>query len=223
MNIYLYLIIGLLVGVPTGIVIGRFLLRKLFKDQEVAAQHKVKKILKDAENESEILKKNKLLEAKERFLQLKAEHEQHINEKNNAINQRENGIKQKEQSLNQRLENQNRKDNELDNLRKNLERQTEIVVKKQEEVEVLKNSHVQQLETIAGLSAEDAKNQLVDTLREEARSKAMVQIKDIVDEAKLTATKEAKKIVIQTIQRTATEAAIENTVSIFNIENDEIK
>src|SRR5258708_3851886 len=200
MNTLLYVIIGLLMGVPTGIVIGRYMLRKLFKDQEVAAQNKVKKILKDAENDSEILKKNKLLEAKERFLQMKAEHEQQINEKNNNINQRENGVKQKEQSLNSRLENMNRKESEIDNVRKNLERQTEIVVKKQEEVEVLKNSHVQQLETIAGLSADEARNQLVDTLREEARSKAMIQIKDIVDEAKLTATKEAKKIVIQTIQ-----------------------
>src|SRR6202789_2306837 len=154
---------------------------------------------------------------------MKTEHEQQVNERNNNVNQRENGVKQKEQSLNSRLENMNRKESELDNVRKNLERQTEIVVKKQEEVDVLKNQHVQQLETIAGLSAEEAKNQLVDNLKDDARSKAMAQIKDIVDEAKLTATKEAKKIVIQTIQRTATESAIENTVSIFNIENDEIK
>jgi len=176
-NTILYLIIGVLIGGLPGFLLGRFLLKKLFKDQEAAAQTKVKKILKDAENDAEILKKNRLLEAKEKFLQMKAEHEQQINEKNNVINQRENGVKQKEQSLNQRLENQNRKDAELDNLRKNLERQTEIVTKKQEEVEVLKNSHVQQLETIAGLSAEDAKNQLIDNLREEARSKAMAQIK----------------------------------------------
>src|ERR1700761_5454848 len=223
MNSYLYLIIGVFIGGLPGVLIGRFLLMKLFKDQEIAAQNKVKKILKDAENDSELLKKNKLLEAKERFLQMKTEHEQQVNERNNNVNQRENGIKQKEQSLNSRLENMTRKETELDNVRKNLERQTEIVAKKQEEVEHLKNQHVQQLETIAGLSADDAKNQLIDALREEARSKAMAQIKDIVDEAKLTATKEAKKIVIQTIQRTATESAIENTVSIFNIENDEIK
>src|ERR1700744_3188886 len=223
MNYVLYIIIGLLAGVPTGIVIGRFLLRKLFKDQEASAQSKVKKILKDAENDAEILRKNKLLEAKEKFLQMKTEHEQEINSKNNAINQRENGIKQKEQSLNKRMENSARKEAEMDNVRKNLERQTEIAVKKQEEVEALKNQHVQQLETIAGISADEAKNQLVDNLREEARTQAMAQIKDIVDEAKLTASKEAKKIVIQTIQRTATESAIENTVSIFNIENDEIK
>ena len=154
---------------------------------------------------------------------MKAEHEQEVNNKNNTLNQRENTIKQKEQSLNQRLENVNRKEQELDNQRKNLEKQHDINLKKQEEVELLKNQHITQLEAIAGLSAEEAKNQLVDTLREEARSKAMIQIKDIVDEAKLTASKEAKKVVIQTIQRTATEAAIENTVSIFNIENDEIK
>lgn len=223
MNSLLYIIIGLLIGIPSGIVVGRFLLRKLFKDQEASAQNKVKRILKEAETNAEILRKDKLLEAKERFLQMKAEHEQEINSKNNDINQRENGVKQKEQSFNQRLENMNRKESELDIVRKNLERQTEIVTKKQEEVEVLKNQHVEQLENIAGLSAEDAKNQLIENLREDARTKAMIQIKDIVDEAKLTATKEAKKIVIQTIQRTATESAIENTVSIFNIENDEIK
>src|ERR1700759_1876501 len=202
MELVLYIIIGLLAGVPTGIVIGRFLLRKLFKDQEAAAQSKVKKILKDAENDAEILRKNKLLEAKEKFLQMKAKHEGEINSKNNAINQRENGVKQKEQSFNQRLENMSRKEAEMDNVRKNLERQTEIAVKKQEEVEHLKQQHVEQLETIAGLSAEDAKNQLVDNLREEARSKAMMQIKDIGDEAKLTATKEAKKLFFKTTQRT---------------------
>ncbi len=219
----LYIIIGLLLGIGLGIVMGRFLLRKLFANQEVAAQTKVKKILKDAESNAEILKKNKLLEAKEKFLQLKSEHDQEVTTKNNTINQRENSLKQKEQSLNQKLENTNRKDQELESSRKILEKQTEAAVKKQEEVEHLKVQHVLQLESIAGLSAEEAKNQLVDNLREEARTKAMSQIKDIVDEAKMTASKEAKKIVIQTIQRTATESAIENTVSIFNIENDEIK
>src|ERR1700753_4250841 len=130
MNGFLYAVIGLLVGVPTGVVIGRFLLRKLFRDQEFAAQNKVKKILKDAENDAEILRKNKLLEAKEKFLQMKAEHEQEISAKNNNINQRENGVKQKEQSFNSRLENMSRKEAEIDNVRKNLERQTEIAVKK---------------------------------------------------------------------------------------------
>jgi ribonuclease Y len=216
-------IFALIAGLGIGIVVGRFLLRNLLKGQEVAAQNKVKKILKDAENNAEILKKNKLLEAKEKFLQLKAEHEQEVNAKNNSINQRENTMKQKEQSVNQRMENFNKKEQELDKQKINLEKQTELALKKQEEVEVLKNQHLTQLETIAGLSAEEAKNQLVDNLKEVARTQAMIQIKDIVDEAKLTASKEAKKVVIQTIQRTATEAAIENSVSIFHIESDEIK
>ncbi|GGI24240.1 ribonuclease Y [Pedobacter mendelii] len=216
-------VFALIAGLAIGIVVGRFLLRSLLKQQEVAAQSKVKKILKDAENNAEILKKNKLLEAKEKFLQMKAEHEQEVNAKNNNINQRENTMKQKEQSVNQRMENFNKKEAELDKQKVHLEKQTELAVKKQEDVEVLKNQHLTQLETIAGLSAEEAKNQLVENLKEVARTQAMIQIKDIVDEAKLTASKEAKKVVIQTIQRTATEAAIENSVSIFHIESDEIK
>ena len=217
-------IIGyILAGLAVGIITGRYLLRNLLKKQEVAAQTKVKKILKDAETKAEIMKKDRLLEAKEKFLQLKGEHEQEVNTKNNQINQRENALKQKEQSLNQKLENMNRKEQELDNQRKNLEKQTDIAVKKQEEVEHLKTQHVKQLETIAGLSAEEARNQLVENMKTEARAQAMIQVKDIVDEAKLTATKEAKKVVIQTIQRTAVEAAIENTVSVFHIESDEIK
>ncbi len=222
MEIVLYILIGL-IGVAVGLVIGRFLLRKLLKGQEVAAQNKVKKILKDAESKAEILRKDKLLEAKEKFLQMKAEHEQEVSTKNNTINQRENALKQKEQSVGQKLDNMTRKEQELDNARKNLEKQTEVSLRKQEEVEAVKNQHIIQLEAIAGLSADEARNQLVDSLREEARTRAMSQIKDIVDEARLTASKEAKKVVIQTIQRTATESAIENTVSIFNIESDEIK
>ncbi len=217
-------IIGyILTGLVVGIITGRYLLRSLLKKQEIAAQTKVKKILKDAENNAEILKKDRLLEAKEKFLQLKSEHEQEVNTRNNQINQRENSLKQKEQSVNQRLENLNRKENELDNQKKNLEKQLDVAVKKQEEVEHLKNQHVKQLETIAGLSAEEARSQLVENMKTEARAQAMIQVKDIVDEAKLTATKEAKKVVIQTIQRTAVEAAIENTVSVFHIESDEIK
>jgi ribonuclease Y len=156
-------------------------------------------------------------------LQLKAEHEKEVNQKNNTISQKENTIRQKEQSLNQKLENLNREKQDLDNKTKKLDQMIELNDKKKEEVEQLKGQHIKQLESIAGLSADEAKEQLVNSLREEARSQAIMQIKDIVDEAKLTASKEAKKVVIQTIQRTATESAIENTVSIFNIENDEIK
>lgn len=218
-EISLYIIVGLAIG----IVVGRFLLRKLLRNQEIGAQNKAKKILKEAEASAEILKKDKLLEAKERFLQMKADHEQEVNNKNNALNQRENSVRQKEQSINQKLDNLTKKEQGLDKVKDDLEKEIEIARKKQEDAEALKSQHIQRMESIAGLSAEEAKNQLIESLREEARSQAMIQIKDIVDEAKLTAGKEAKKIVIQTIQRTATESAIENTVSIFNIENDEIK
>ena len=219
MEIILYVLGGLLAGFGGG----RFLLKGLYKNEEIAAQNKAKKILKDAEENAEILRKNKLLEAKEKFLQMKSEHEQEINNRNNQANQRENQLRQKEQSLNQKLENMGRKEQELDQVKQNLEKQIELARKKQEELDQVKAQQVAQLESIANISAEEAKNQLVEALKQEARTQAMSQVKDIVDEAKMTAAKEAKKVVIQTIQRTATESAIENTVSIFNIENDEVK
>lgn len=219
MESILYIIIGLAIGIA----IDRFLLRSLLKKNEIAAQNKVKKILKQAEQDADHLKKNRLLEAKEKYLQLKAEHEREVNQKNNTINQRDNTVRQKEQSINQKFEAFNRDKQELENQKKNLERLIEVNNKRFEEVEVLKQQQITQLEAIAGLSADEAQEQLVDNLREEARTKALSQIKDIVAEAKLTASKEAKKIVIQTIQRQATESAIENSVSIFHIESDEIK
>ncbi|MCO4291725.1 ribonuclease Y [Solitalea sp. MAHUQ-68] len=219
MDIILYAVLALVAGIG----IDRFLLRRLFKSQEVMAKNKAKQFLKEAEAQAEILKKDRLLEAKERFLQLKAEHEKEINQKNQVAAQRDNSLKQKEQSLNQKIENLNRKDQELEAVKQNLTKQLEIVEGKKKEVEELKNDHVSQLEKVAGLTAAEAKEQLVEQLKDEAKSQAMASIKDVIEDAKLTATKEAKKIVVQTIQRTATEAAIENTVSIFNIESDEIK
>lgn len=215
--------ISIIVSLLIGVVIGRYLLQLLFSKQVQAANEKSDSIIKEAEKQAEHLKKQRQLEAKEKFLQLKAEHEKEVNQRNNTVSQKENSIRQKEQSINQKLESLNREKQELDVKNKKVEQILEINEKKQEEVDQLKNQHIQQLETMAGLTAEEAKEQLVSSLREEARSQAIMQIKDIVDEAKLTASKEAKKVVIQTIQRTATESAIENTVSIFNIENDEIK
>ncbi|MVZ65071.1 ribonuclease Y [Sphingobacterium sp. DK4209] len=215
--------ISIIISLVVGVFIGRYLLQMLFKKQEQSANDKAAQIIKDAEQQGEHSKKQRQLEAKEKFLQLKAEHEKEVNQRNNAISQKENTVRQKEQSMNQKLENLNREKQELDGKSKKLEQLVELNEKKKEEVELLKGQHIKQLESIAGLSADEAKEQLVNSLREEARSQAIIQIKDIVDEAKLTASKEAKKVVIQTIQRTATEAAIENTVSIFNIENDEIK
>lgn len=214
-----YIIIALLVGIA----IGRILLRQIFKKQEEAARQKAEEIIKDATSQAEHIKKQRMLEAKEKFLQLKAEHEKETNQRNSALGQREVSLKQKEQVLNQKLEAVNRERQELESKAKNLQRLTELNERKQEEVDQLKAQHVKQLETIAGISAEEAKEQLVENLKSEARSQAAIHIKDVIDEAKLTATKEAKKVVIQTIQRTASESAIENSVSIFNIENDEIK
>src|SRR5690606_25272839 len=215
--------ISIIISLIIGVVIGRFLLQLVFKKQEQSAQEKADRIIKEAEQQAEHHKKQRNLEAKEKFLQLKAEHEKEVNQRNNTLAQKENALRQKEQSLNQKLENANREKQELDAKSKKLDQLIEVNEKKKEEVDQLKNQHIKQLETIAGLSAAEAREQLVNSLREEARSQAIMQIKDIVDEAKLTASKEAKKVVIQTIQRTATESANENTVSIFNIENDEIK
>lgn len=180
-------------------------------------------MLKDAETKGELLLKNRQLEAKEKFLQLKAEHEKEVNHRNQQIAQHENKIKQKEQSLNQKLEQTQRKDAELDQLKQTLQRQQDVLSQKKEELEKQINSQVKQLEKIAGLTAEEAKKQLVETLTNEARTDAMTYVKDIVDEARLTASKEAKKVILNTIQRTAAEHAIENSVSVFNIENDEMK
>ncbi|RZF62334.1 ribonuclease Y [Sphingobacterium corticibacterium] len=216
-------IISIIISLIIGVVIGRFLLQGVFKKQEQAAREKAESIIKEAEKQAEHHKKQRNLEAKEKFLQLKAEHEKEVSQRNSTVAQKENTIRQKEQSLNQKLESINREKQELDNRNKKLDHLIELNERKSEEVDQLKNQHIKQLETIAGLSAQEAREQLVNSLREEARSQAIMQIKDVVDEAKLTASKEAKKVVIQTIQRTATESAIENTVSIFNIENDEIK
>src|SRR5690554_1742673 len=216
-------IVYIIIAFALGLVVGRFLLRQILKKQEEITKVKIAQMLKEAENDAQHLKKQRMLEAKEKFLKLKSDHEKETNQRNSALGQREVSLKQKEQALNQKLEAVNRERQELESKAKNLQRLTELTERKQEEIDQLKAQHVKQLETIAGLSADEAKEQLVENLKSEARSQAAIHIKDIIDEAKLTATKEAKKVVIQTIQRTAAESAIENSVSIFNIENDEIK
>jgi conserved hypothetical protein YmdA/YtgF len=184
---------------------------------------KSRKIILEAEAEAEVIRKEKILQAKERFLQLKTEHEKVINEKNGRINQAENRIKQKELTLSQKLEEAQRKKNEADAIRENLNSQLEIVEKKNEELTKFHKQQVEQLESISGFSAEEAKNHLIDSLKEEAKTGAMSYINEILDEAKMTANKEAKRIVIQTIQRVAAENAIENAVTVFHIESDEMK
>lgn len=186
-------------------------------------ERKNQHIIKEAQAEAEVIKKDKILQAKEKFLQLKAEHEKLINEKNNAINATENRAKQKETSLNQKIEEVQRKQKELATLKDNLTVQLELVTKKQADLEKSHKQQIEQLEAISGLSAAEAKAQIVESLKGEAKSEALNYIKDSMDEAKMTANMEAKKIVIETIQRTATEHAVENSVSVFNIENDEMK
>jgi len=216
LNSIIFIAAAALGGILLGVLITYSIIKK-------SNQNKANNIIKEAEAEAEVIKKDKILQAKEKFLQLKAEHEKVINEKNQAIQVAENKIKQKEQSLSQKQEQVQRKDQELDTLRGNLTHQLEILTAKQQEVEKFHRRQVEQLETISGLSAEAAKAQLIENLKAEAKTEAMSHIKDIVEEAKINANKEAKKVVIQTIQRVATEHAIENSVSVFNIENDEIK
>jgi len=184
---------------------------------------KRQKMIADAEAEAEVIRKEKIIQAKERFLQLKSEHEKVINEKNSKIAQAENRIKQKELSLNQKFEELQRSKNEVEAIRENLGVQMELLEKRSEELEKLHRQQVEKLEIISGLSAGEARSQLVESLKEEAKSQAIAYINEIMDEAKMTANKEAKRIVVQTIQRVATEHAIENAVTVFHIESDEIK
>jgi len=189
----------------------------------INAEKKGDVFLKEAEVKAEGLKNEKILQAKEKFLQLKTEHEKIISEKNQQILVAENRIKQKEGNVNQRTEELQRKNTEIEALRQNLNHQLELVNKKQSEIDKEHKRSIEQLEALSGLSAEEAKSQLVESLKAEAKTEAMSYVKDIMDEAKMTANKEAKKIIIQTIQRVSTEHAIENSVSVFNIESDEMK
>lgn len=190
---------------------------------KVALKKKTKQLVQDAEAEAEMIKKEKALQAKEKFLQLKAEHEKVINDRNSKLAAAENKLKQKEASINHQIEEYNRKKNEVDAVKEKLNSQLEIVERKNEELEKLHKQQVDQLESISGLSVEDAKAQLMDSLKAEARTQAMSEINEIMDEARLSANKEAKRIILQTIQRVASEQAIENSVTVFHIENDDIK
>jgi len=204
------------VALVLGYIIASTLMRK-------SIASKSNTILDDAKKNSEQLKKDKILQAKEKFLELKSEHEKVINTRNRKMNELESKAKEKDTKLNQRLEDSKRKAKELDNKFENLTQQQEIVERKEEELEKANARQVKALETISGMSAEDAKAQLVDALKAEAKTEAMSLIQDTIEEAKLTANNEAKKIVIQTIQRVATEHSVENAVSVFNIESDDIK
>ena len=187
-------------------------------------------IIKEAETEAEVIKKNKLLEVKEKFLNKKADLEKEVSIRNQKIQQAENKLKQREIVLNQKQEEVQRKRNEAEAIKENLEAQIAIVEQKKgewdlkkEELNRLQAQEREKLETISGLSAEEAKQQLIDSLKDEARTNAQAYINEIMDEAKINANKEAKRIIIQSIQRVATETAVENSVTVFHIDNDEVK
>ncbi len=191
---------------------------------------KKEKLLADAEVQAEVLKEKKMLQAKEKFMQLKSEHETYINERNLRISSTENKLKQKETIYLQRKEELQRSikdfensEREIDSIRENLNVQLELVEQREEEMQKLHKQQVQQLEALSGISADEAKSQLIDSLKNEAKTEAMSFIQEIMDEAKMTANKEAKKIIVKSIQRVASETAIENSVTVFHIESDEIK
>ncbi|MEJ6736470.1 MAG: ribonuclease Y [Flavobacteriales bacterium] len=206
-------------GVIGGAAIGGVVAIMMKKSSE----GKGNKIIEEAKAKAEVFRKEKLLQAKEKFLQLKEDHEKVISERERKISDLENRANQKSQSASQQIESAKRKEQEVDRIKENLNVQLEIVETKENELESAHRKQVEQLEKISGLSQEDAKAELVEALKDEAKTNALALIKDVVDEAKINADKEARKIVVQTIQRVATEQAVENSVSIFRIESDEIK
>ncbi|MFA6949094.1 MAG: ribonuclease Y [Lentimicrobiaceae bacterium] len=209
-------IVAVAIGLIVGITITSTFLRK-------AIEKKSENILKDAEEKGEMIKKDKILQAKEKFLQMKSDYENAYQEKNKEILKNENRLKQKEATISQKFEEIQRKQKEVTTIKDGLTAQLEIFNKKQLDLDKAIKQQVDQLEAISGMSAQEARTQLIETLKDDAKADALVHIKDIVEEAKLTANTEARKIVIETIQRTAAEHAIENSVSVFNIESEEIK
>jgi ribonucrease Y len=206
-----------------GLVAGKLIFSKNTRKQVEEAEQQSQTILREAELRAETIRKEKELEAKEKFVQMRSAHEKEVNDRSRKINDTESRIRQKEQSINQKESNLDKqiKDNEI--IKDNLNRQIELVNIKRTELEKHQEEHIRRLEKIAGLSAEEAKTQLVDSLKQEAHTQAIGIQQEIIDDAKQKANKEARKIIIQTIQRTAAEQAIENSITVFNLESDEIK
>ena len=211
------------VALVVGVVAGKLMFAKNTQKQVDDAKSEAQRILAEGQMQAETLKKEKLLEAKEKFVQLKAEHDKDVLHRTQKLNESENRIKQKEQSLNQKDANLEKQLKENESIKENLNRQIEQVNIKRTELEKHQEEHIRRLEKVAGLSAEDAKAQLIESLKQEAATRALVLQQEIIEEAKQKANKEARKIVIQTIQRTAAEQAIENSITVFNLESDEIK
>ena len=212
MQIIIIGIISFVVGIVATWLIHQMLLKS-----------RNERFLQKAAEEAEVLKKNKLIEVKEKYLSLKEEYEKQVNQRNSKMQQAEAKLQQREMQQKQMEADLNRKNQEIEAVRSNLDKQLEVIDMKKKELETLHRQGLERLEQISGISAEEAKERLVESLKDEAKSDAMSYINDIMDEAKMTANKEAKRIVVQTIQRVATEAAIENSVTVFHIESDEMK
>lgn len=213
-------IISIIVGIGIGAALGALVVYLLVKN---ANEKQAAAIIEEAKAEAEVIKKDKILQAKEKFLQLKEEHEKTIANRERKMSDAENRIKQKEGSLNNKLHENNKREKDLKSQLGNLNKRIELTDQKQNELDKTLRKQVEILEKVSGVSKDEAKEQLVEVLKEEAKTEAMAHIKDTIDEAKINANKEARKIVIQTIQRVATEQAIENSVSVFNIESDDMK
>ncbi|MEZ4889193.1 MAG: ribonuclease Y [Crocinitomicaceae bacterium] len=212
----MYLIIGLLLGIIGGGA-GAFVFLN------TAQKTKRDQLLKEAESEGEAIKKEKILQAKEKFLKLKEEHEDAIKQRERKMQSTEDRMRNQEKQLSQKIEEVNRKEKQAEKELKEFEAKREALDARQHELDKIHQKQVAELSKISGLSPEDAKNGLIEALKDEARTAAMAHIKEIAEEAKLNANKEAKKIVIQTIQRVATEQVVENAVTVFNIDSDEVK
>ena len=209
-------IISTVIALLAGGIIGWVLMR-------IAMKHRAQNIIKEAEAEAEVIKKDKILQAKEKFLQIKAEHEKQAAARNNKLIVAENKLKQQETEISRKLEDIQRKSKDIQSQQSSIDVQKELIEKKVVELEKLRKQQIEQLEAISGMSGEQAKEKLINSLKEEAESEAISYVNEIMEEAKMTANMEAKKVVIKTIQRVATETATENAVSIFHIDSDEIK
>lgn len=223
MDTTIIIVIAVVAGVAIGLLIGRALQGKNASKKVKEAEEQSKLILKEAEVTAESIKKDKIHEAKENLFKMRSEFEEESARKKNILLTNEQKLKQKESNLNKQFEQVKRKEDEIDSLKETLANQMEIARQRKDEFEKMQKQQVAILEKAANLPAEEAKTQLMEALKDEARTSASAHIKEIVEEAKMTATKEAKKVVVEAIQRTATEHAIENTVSVFNIESDDIK
>lgn len=223
MDLNILTLIIAVVSLLVGIIAGKFIFAKDTKQRLEEAEQHAQALIKEAELRAETVRKEKEVAAKERFVQLKADHDREVNERNRKLTQEENRVKQRETTINQKTEQLDRQIKENEAIKQNLNRQIEVVNLKQAELEKHQEEHTRRLEKLSNLTAEEAKAQLVESLKQEAHSQALALQQEIVDEAKQKANKEARKIVIQSIQRTAAEQAIENAITVFNLETDEIK